>query len=45
MILLPGICKKEINVMEKYEFDDLKYLEIPLPEELLKLNGMVVLRE
>ncbi len=24
--------------MEKYEFDDLKYLEIPLPEELLKLK-------
>lgn len=24
--------------MEKYEFDDLKYLQIPLPEELLKLK-------
>ncbi len=24
--------------MEKYEFNDLKYLQIPLPEELLKLK-------
>ena len=24
--------------MEEYSFDDLKYLQIPLPEELLKLK-------
>ena len=26
--------------MEEYSFDDLKYLQIPLPEELLKLKWL-----
>ena len=30
--------------MGNYNFDDLQYLQIPLPEELLKLNWIFIFK-